>query len=57
MYFMASSLSNHVDNLIEGIHKFKWKDCASCFKYESLSTNLIFFYLVTKIIQIRLIKI
>ena len=54
---MASSLSNLVDNLIEGIHKFKWKDCASCFKYESVNTSLIFFYLVTKIIQIRLIKI
>ena len=25
--FMATSLSNHVDNLIEGIHKIKSNDC------------------------------
>ena len=39
--FMPNSLSNLVDNLSEGIHKFKCKDC-NCFpEYESVNDNLI----------------
>ena len=38
--FMASSLSNHVDNLTEGI-KIKFKDCDCLFQYESVKENLI----------------
>ena len=38
--FMASSLSNVVDNLAEEIHKIKFKDC-DCFpEYESVNENL-----------------
>ena len=37
--FMASSSSNLVDNLAEGIHKIKCKDC-DCF-LESVQDNLI----------------
>ena len=40
--FMASSLSNHVNNLAEGIHTVKWKyrhdnkKCETCgFKYKN----------------------
>ena len=45
--FMASSLSNLVDNLAEGIHRFKLKDCDSfldcdCFlEHESFKDKLI----------------
>ena len=38
--FMASSLSDHVDNLTEGI-KIKFKDCDCLFQYESVKENLI----------------
>ena len=39
--FVASSLSNLVDNLAEGIHKIKCKDC-DCFpEYESVRDDLI----------------
>ena len=38
---MATSLSNLVDNLIEGIHKIKCKDCDYFLKYESVKDNLI----------------
>ena len=38
---MASSLSNLVDNLTEGIHKTKYKDCYCFFKYEITNSNLI----------------
>ena len=38
---MASSLSNLVDNLAEGIHKIKWKDCDCFLEYESVKDNLI----------------
>ena len=39
--FMVTSLSNIVDNLTEGIHKIKCKDC-NCFpEYESVDSNLI----------------
>ena len=37
---MASSLSNLVDNLTEGIHKVKCKDCDCFLKYEN-KDNLI----------------
>ena len=38
---MASSLSNLVYNLAEGIHKIKWKDCDCFLEYESVKDNLI----------------
>ena len=34
--FMVSSLPNLVDNLTEGIHKIKFKDCDCFFEYESV---------------------
>ena len=41
---MASSLSNLIDNLAEGIHKIKSKDC-DCFpEYESLKYNTLSFH-------------
>ena len=39
--FMASSLSNLVDSLIEWIHKVKCKDCDCFLEYESLKGNSI----------------
>ena len=39
--FMASSLSNLVDNLAEGIHKIKSKDWF--LEYESINDNLIIY--------------
>ena len=41
MGFMATSLAKLVDNLSEGIHKIKWKDCGCSIKYESIKNNLI----------------
>ena len=38
---MATSLSNLVDNLTEGIHKIKCKDCDRFLEYESVKDNLI----------------
>ena len=38
---MASSLSNFVDNLPEGIHKIKCKDCDCFLEYESVKNSLI----------------
>ena len=38
---MASSLSNLVDSLGEGIHKIKCKDCNCFLEYESAKENLI----------------
>ena len=38
---MASSLSNLFDNLMEGIHKIKYKDYNYFLKYESANDNLI----------------
>ena len=38
---MASSLSNLVDNLTEGIHKIKCKDCDCFVEYGSVKANLI----------------
>ena len=50
---MASSLLNLVDNLAEGIHKFKCKDCDYFLEYENVKDNLINInvYLVTSLIQ------
>ena len=39
--FIPSSLSNLVDNLAEGIHKVKCKDCNCFLEYESVNDNLI----------------
>ena len=39
--FMASSLLNLFDNLAEGIHKIKCKDCDCLLEYESVNDNLI----------------
>ena len=38
---MANSLLNLVDNLTEGIHKIKCKDCDCFLEYESFKDNLI----------------
>ena len=38
---MASSLSNLVDNLAEGVHKINCKYCVSFLEYESDKDNLI----------------
>ena len=50
---MASSLLNLVDNLAEGIHKFKCKDCDCFLEYESVKDNLINInvYLVTSLMK------
>ena len=39
--FMASSLSSLADNLAEGIHKIKCKDCDCLLEYESSKDNSI----------------
>ena len=39
--FMASSLSNLIDNLTEGIHKIESKDCDYFLEYESVKDNSI----------------
>ena len=39
--FMATSLSNVLDNLAEGIQKIKCKDCDCFVEYESAKNNLI----------------
>ena len=38
---MASSLSNLVENLSEGIHKIKRKGCDCLLEYENVKDNLI----------------
>ena len=38
---MVTSLSNLVDNLTEGIHKIKCKDCDCFLEYESVKENSI----------------
>ena len=38
---VATSLSNLVDNLIEGVHKIKYKDCDCFLEFESVKDNLI----------------
>ena len=39
--FIASSLSNLVDNFAEGIHKIKCKNCFCFLEYDSVKGNLI----------------
>ena len=39
--FVATSLSNLVDNLTEGIDKIKCKDCDCFLEYECVKDNLI----------------
>ena len=39
--FIASSILNPVDNLTEGIHKIKCKECDCFLEYESVKDNLI----------------
>ena len=39
--FIATSLSNLVDNATEEIHKIKYKNCDSFYEYESVKDNLI----------------
>ena len=39
--FRATSLSNVVDNITEGIHKIKCKDCDCFLEYESFKDTLI----------------
>ena len=50
MRFMVTSLTKLVDNLSEGIHKFKCKDCGCYLEYDSVKNNLI------KVIQKSLMK-
>ena len=38
---MATSLSNLVDNVTEGIHKIKCKDCDCFLENEGVNDNLI----------------
>ena len=38
---MATSLSNLVDSVAEGIHKIKCNDCDCFLEYESIKVNLI----------------
>ena len=39
--FMTSLLSNLANNLAEGIHKIKCKDCNCFLEYKSVNDNLI----------------
>ena len=48
---MTSSLSYLLNNLTEGIHKIKCKDCDYFLEYESVKDGL-----AIKIIQINLMK-
>ena len=41
--FMVTTLSNFVDNLTEGIHGIKCKDCDCFLEYENVKDNLIKF--------------
>ena len=57
--FMASSSSNLVDNLAEGIHKIKYKDCDCFLEYENVSRTIwqnINIYFTINIIQTSLMK-
>ena len=55
---MASSLSNLVDDLEEGIHKIRCKDCDCFLKYKSVKDNLIKYkgFHTIKIIKKKLMK-
>ena len=41
MRFMGTSLSKFVDNLTEGIHEIKCKDCGCFLEYENVKYNSI----------------
>ena len=43
MRFMTTSLSNLVDNLAEGNHKIKFKNCDWFFEYENVKDDLIIY--------------
>ena len=55
---MASSLSNLVDNLAEGIHKMKCTDCDVFLEYKSVKDKLIKYkcLFAINIIQISFMK-
>ena len=55
--FMATSSSNLVDNVTEGIHKIKCKDYDCFLEYDSVKDNLIkYVYLAMKTIKTELMK-
>ena len=56
--FMVSSLPNLVDNVAEGVHKIKSKDCDCFLEYEGVKGNLIKLnvYIAMKISQTRIMK-
>ena len=41
--FMLSSVSSFVDNLAEGLHNDKCKDCKSCLEYIKVKDELVIF--------------
>ena len=41
--FIVSSLSDLADNLAEGLHYGKWKDCKSCLEYANVKDSLLLF--------------
>ena len=43
---MSSSLSNFADNLSEGFHNKKWKDCKSCLEY--IKIMMMNYYLIVQ---------
>ena len=56
---MASSLSNLADNLVEGIHNIKHRDCDCFVEYESVMYDLIkckCYLSIIKIIQASFMK-
>ena len=55
---MATLLSNLVDNLTEGTHKIKYKDCDCFLEYESVKENSIKYQCLScnKDIQTKLMK-
>ena len=55
--FMLTSLSDLDDNLTDGIHKIRHKDCDWFLEFESVTDNLIKYKCLScKIIQTRLMK-
>ena len=40
-HIVTSSLSNLIQNFVEGFHKIKYKNCNSFFEYESVNEGLI----------------
>ena len=57
--FMASTLSNLVDNLTERIHKIKCKNCDCFLEYETVNDNLIKYKCLScnRMIFIKILKI